>query len=177
MRKSIAIVLAAFVASLLGVAYAPDMAAALPQAPKAKTGHIGDTLRLRGSDMTLNIVKATVTKKVRLRQAGLFGVHLVVRNVSTFYDEYWESYPDYEEYFPKSVAVFDTKGKKYVAVRKATDENGARLPNQLGKVLLAKGESCDGWIYFALKPDRWAKTFRFRPNYGMGYDTGKWLLK
>lgn len=177
MRRSIAAVLAVLVVSFVLFAHAVDSAIGLPHAPKAKTAYLGESLRLRGLDTVLDIVRVTVVEKKRLPAAGLLGVNLRIKNVSTFYDEYWEAHPDYADYIPKSSALVDTKGRKYLVIRKARDENGERLPNQLGNVFLAKGESCEGWVYFAPKPGRWAKTFRFRPDMGTGYDTGKWTLK
>ena len=177
MRRCVVAVLATLIVSMAAFAYTADLAAGLPHAAKPKTGYIGDTLRLRGLATVLDIVKVKVVEKKRLPAAGLLGVRLVIKNASTYYEEYWDSYPEYSDYVPKSAVLFDTKGRKYPVVRRATDEDGVRLPGQLGTVFLTKGESREGWVYFALKSGRWAKTFRFRPDEGSGYDTGKWTLK
>jgi len=161
MYKSITIVLAAIVVSLSAVAYAPDVAAAT-----VKTGHIGDTLRLRGSDMTYTTSDVTVWKTLRVPEEDLLGVRLTLRNVRTKYNKY----NDWQGRITACVKLMDTKGKRLRVVRSATDE-------QIYSIHLDLGESAKGWVYFGLKPTQKAKTFQFKVDGSLGYDTGRWSLR
>ena len=168
---------AALVVSLSGVAYASDTAAAeVPRAPKVKTGRIGDTLRLRGLDTVGDTVKVTVRDAVRIRAAGLYGVSITVRNVRNSFSQYPFDHT-YRDLITRCVVLTDTKGRRHRAVRAATDEAGTELPGQINKVAIPLGEWRSGWVYFALAPKRPARAFRYTPDRGWGYDTGRWLLK
>ena len=177
MHKSIAIVLAVIAVSLSGVAYAPDRAAGeVPRAPTVKTGHIGDTLRLRGLDTVGDTVRVKVTDAVRITAAGLYGVRIRIGNVRNSFSQYPFDHT-YRDIITRCVVLRDTTGKRHRAVRSATDENGDKLPGQINKVAIRLGHRRSGWVYFALKAERRARWFRYTPDQGYGYDTGRWSLK
>ena len=161
MYKSIAIMLATFVAALSGVAYAADVAAAT-----VKTGHLGDTLRLRGSDMTYTTADVMVWKTMRVPKGNLLGVRLTLRNVRTKYNKY----NDWWDRITTCVKLLDTKGQRLRVVRSATDE-------QIYEIHLDLGESVKGWVYFRTQPKQKAETFQFKVNGALGYDTGRWSLR
>ena len=161
MYKSIIIGFAAIVVSLSVVAYDAEAAAAT-----VKTGHVGDALRLRGSDMTYTTADVTVWKTVRVPEENLLGVRLTLRNVRTKYNKY----NDWRDRITTCVKLVDAKGKRLRVVRSATDE-------QIYNIHVELGDSVKGWVYFGLNPKQDAKTFQFKVNGSLGYDTGRWSLR
>lgn len=161
MHKTIAIMLAAIAVSLAGIAFVPGMAAAT-----IKTGHIGDRLRLRGSDMTYTTADVTVLKMVRVAEDNLLGLRLALRNVRTQYNKY----NDWQQRITTCAKLVDTKGKRLRVVRSATD-------SAIYNIHLDLGESVKGWVYFTAQPKQKAKTFQFKVNGRLGYDTGRWSLR
>ena len=159
--KSIVIGFATIVVSLSIVAYDAEAAAGT-----VKTGHIGDKLRLRGSDMTYTTADVTVLKMVRGAEENLLGLRLALRNVRTQYNKY----NDWQQRITTCVKLVDTKGKRLRVVRSATDDG-------IFSIHLDIGEFVKGWVYFGLKPDQKAKTFQFKVDGSLGYDTGRWSLK
>jgi hypothetical protein len=161
MKESIVIALAALVVSLGVVAFAPGMAAAI-----VKTGYIGDTLRLRGSDMTYTTADVTVIKMRRVAEEHLLGLRLKLRNVRTQYNKY----NDWQQTITAGVRIWDSTGKRLRVSRSATDE---RIYN----IHLDLGQSAAGWLYFTAQPKQNAKTFQFKVDGNLGYDTGRWSLR
>lgn len=171
MYKSIAIVFAVILVSLSAIAYNSEAATAA-----LRTGHVGDTLRLRGLDTVGDTVKVTVTKTARIAAAGLYGVRITVRNVRNSYSKYPFDHTC-RDIITKCVVVKDTKGKRHRAVRSAKDENGDKLLGQIDKVAISLGGKRSGWVYFALEPKQRPRAFQYTPDQGWGYDTGRWSLK
>ena len=161
MYRSIAIVLVAIVVSLSVVASVTEAAAAT-----VKTGHIGDRLRLRGSEMTYTTANVTVLKMVRVAKDDLLGLRLALKNVRTKYNKY----NDWQERITACVKLFDTKGKRLRVVRSATDD-------AIYDIHLDLGDSMKGWVYFTAQPKQKARTFQFKVNGRFGYDTGRWSLR
>ena len=161
MYRSIVIVLAAFVVSLSIVAYDAETAAAT-----VKTGHIGDRLRPRGSDMTYTTADVTVLKMVRVAEENLLGLRLALRDVRTQFNKY----NDWQQRITTCVKLVDTAGKRLRVVPSATDD-------AIYNIHLDLGQSVTGWVYFGLKTNQKAKTFQFKVNGRLGYDTGRWSLR
>jgi hypothetical protein len=135
-------------------------------AATVKTGHIGDTLRLRGSDMTYTTADVTVLKVRRVAEENLLGLRLKLRNVRTQYNKY----NDWQQTITAGVRIWDTAGKRLRVSRSATDE-------RIYSIDLDLGQSVTGWLYFTAQPKQHAKTFQFKVNGNLGYDTGRWSLK
>ena len=165
MHKSIAIILATIAVLLTAIAFAPGMAAAT-----VKTGHIGDRLRLRGSEMTYNTADVTVWKVARNPVKDRFGVRLTFRNVRTKYNKY----TDWQDSIANCVRLTDANGRKMPVIPAPTLIGPE---DEISLIHLDIGESVRGWVYFRLKPHQVAKTFQFKVNGRFGYDTGRWSLR
>ena len=165
MYKSIIIGFAAIVVSLSVVAYDAEAAAAT-----VKTGHVGDALRLRGSDMTYTTADVTVWKTVRVPEENLLGVRLTLRNVRTKYNKY----TDWQDSIANCVRLTDANGRKMPVIPAPTLIGPE---DEISLIHLDIGESVRGWVYFRLKPHQVAKTFQFKVNGRFGYDTGRWSLR
>jgi len=161
MHKSIVIALVAVVISLSVVGYDAEVAAAT-----VKTGHIGDRLRLRGSEMTYTTADVTVLKMVRVTEENLLGLRLALKNVRTQYNKY----NDWQQRITTCVKLVDTKGKRLRVVRSATDD-------EIHNIHLDVGESVRGWVHFTAQARQKARTFQFKVNGRLGYDTGRWSLR
>lgn len=181
MYKSVTIVLAAIVVSLLAVACGTETVTSEPvtpadggTSPAKATAGVGDTLKIAGNDSELEV---TLTKTKRLPAAkaygmeihpALYGTQLTVKNVGN---------KVYDDSISNCVVLVDTKDQSHNAEIAVSDESGNTLAGTLESVKIAPGDKRSGWVFFALKPKTKARTLQFTADSGFGPEVGEWSLR